>query len=177
VFSKYSPRIRWSVCIVLLCGTTLFYKFHQIEKTVKKTISNNSFPVFKNQDLENHVRAIKRITNKNHIDLVVFALNPSWDWTNLYTAYAFNPILYSDKSTINKPLVSVNITGDRRTWLYQDAQRCKQILTVGVPFIDTTMNNVPSKRISENFVHFQNTYSTTQQLFTTLNTNFGILNK
>ena len=177
VFSKFAPRIRWNVCIVLLCGASLFYKFHHIEQTVKKTISNSSFPVFKNQDVVNHVRAIQRISNKHHIDLIVFALNPSWDWTNLHTAYAFNPILYSDKSTINKPLVSVNITGDRRTWLYQDAQRCKQILTVGIPFSDTTMNNVPSKRISENFVHFQNTYTTTQQLFTTLNTNFGILKK
>jgi len=174
VFSKITPRIRWSVCIVSLCLITLFYKLHQLEQTVKKTISNTSFPVFNNQNLVNRVQAIKRITNNNHIDLTVFALSPSWDWTNLFTAYAFNPILYSDKSTINKPLISVNITGDRRTWLYQDAQQCKHILTVGVTLTDTTMNNVPFQRISENIVYIQNTFSTTQQLFTSLNTNFGI---
>jgi len=177
IFSKFSPRIRWSACILVLCGASLFYKFHQIEQTVKETISKTSFPVFKNQDLVNQVQVIKQITQKNNIDLVVFALNPTWDWTNLYTAYAFNPILYSDKSTINKQLVCVNLSGDRRTWLYYDAQRCKQILTVGISFTNIALKNVLSKRISENIVHFQNNYSSTQQLFIKLNTNFGILNR
>jgi hypothetical protein len=175
VFSNFIPRIRWSIFMVILCCMMLFTKYHTIEHTVHETISNTSFPVFKNQNLINQVNEIKKITQEKNIDLVVFALNPSWDWTNLYTAYAFNPLCYLDKPKVTKQLISVNITGDRRTWLYQDAYKCNQILTVGIPFTDSELKKITAKKISENIVHFENKYTTTKLFFTNLKTNFGII--
>lgn len=173
VFSNFTPRIRWSISVVILCCTMLFAKFHTIEHKVHETISNKSFPIFKNQDLINQVDTIKKITQEKNIDLVVFALNPSWEWTNLYTAYAFNPLSYLDKPKASKQLISVNITGDRRTWLYQDAQKSIQILTVGIPYTDTLNKKFTTEKISENIIHFENKYATTKLFFANLKTNFG----
>ncbi len=175
VFSNFTPRIRWSISVVILCCTMLFTKFHTIKHTVNETISNTSFPVCKNQNLINQVSEIKKITQEKNIDLIVFALNPSWDWTNLYTAYAFNPLSYLDKPKTSKQLITVNITGDRRTWLYQDAQKSKQILTVGIPYTDTLNNKFTAKKISENIIHFENKYANTKLFFANLKTNFGNL--
>jgi hypothetical protein len=175
-FSQYKVRLGIYISIPLLSIVCFWFKFSNIQTTVENTIHTTSFPVCSNKYLAHNVRSFEKVVQKHQVDLVVFAANPAWDWKNIYTAYAYSPLTFLNNNKTSSNVIAVNFTGDRRTWLYTEAQKCNRILVVGKKFSEQELKNLKTLRISENTLYIKNMFNSPQQLLKKLNTDFGILN-
>jgi hypothetical protein len=131
-----------------------------------------SFPITQNQKLLDRAKKLKTISAKLDVDLIVYKMAPSWDWSNLYDSYALHPLTFGDAGQEGRP-VSVNLNGDRRSWLYENSQLCKRILLVGFNVDENAMKPFEYAVVGDDYILINNNSLNTKTLFQRLNYQFG----
>lgn len=163
-FSTYS--------LLVICSISIFSKNISIQDTVNETIENTSFPVAKTQALIARTNKLKVLSSEHDIDLIVHKMSPSWSWDNLYDSYALYPLTHSDAHQ-NKEVISVNLSGDRRSWLYEKSEFCKRILLVGFSIDDAQLESFEYEIIGNDHILIKNNKLSTKSLFERLGFEFG----
>ncbi len=127
VFKSWKPKTISKYILLGICMLTLFIQNSDIQNSVNQTIEKTSFPIAKNRDLIERSNKLSEIRTKHKVDLMVHKMLPSWEWNNLFDSYAFHPLQHHQ----NKNTISVNYTGDRRSWLYEEVKSYNRILLIG----------------------------------------------
>lgn len=173
IFKDFVLRTYSFILLVGISTTSFFIKNTSIQTVVEETIENTSFPIAKNQDLLTRANYLKTLILAHDIDLLVHQMSPSWEWNNLYDSYALYPIVLYDMNQ-HKNTISVNIKGDRRTWLYKDAEFCERILLVGISLDKEFLKKIEYEIVSDDKILIINNKLKTKELFESLNIDFGI---
>ncbi|MBU1720471.1 MAG: hypothetical protein KKA07_15515 [Bacteroidetes bacterium] len=171
IFKKFVPKKILVYSLLVLCGITFLAKNLRIQIEVKNAINETAFPVAKNQDLITRAIKIEHLTEKYEIDLIVHANDAGWNY--VFDSYAFNPLTQS-KNRNNKNIISVNLNGDRRTWLYSNSIHCKQILFNGIDIDESLLEEFDHEFINSDQMIIKDNRLNTNELFARLNLNFGI---
>ncbi len=168
VFRKTVTKKYPAYILLVLCSISLGMKYIHIQKIVDKTVMETDFPIAKNQDLILQSKNLRTITTENNIDLIIHSNSTGWNY--IFDSYAFNPLNQGNKNT---ETISINLNGDRRSWLYQDSQNCKNILLNGVKVDNAVLNTINYERLNQNQIIIYNDTMTVGELFTYLNLKFG----
>jgi len=173
VFRDYDLR-KLSIYLLLgFCLLSVLIKNSQIRRKVNETVMGTSFPITQNQKLLDRAKKLKTICTRLDVDLIVYKMLPSWDWSNLYDSYALHPLTNGDAEQEGRP-VSVNLNGDRRTWLYENSKLCKRILLVGFNVDEDAMKPFEYAVVGDDYILINNNNSlNTKTLFQRLNYEFG----
>ena len=161
--------------IYVLVGFSLIaviFKNASIEKHVQQTVEKTVFPIVKNQELIDRNMQLKALVAKYEVDLMVHKLLPSWSWSNLYDSFAYYPLTNRDKD-LKKKANSVNLSGDRRTWLYDDAPPSKRILLLGFEIEEALLDDLDYEMIDNDYILIKNNSLPTRVLFEKLDLKFG----
>ena len=174
IFKKLHLKIFLSFILLGICIISLFIKNNPIQNTVNETIAKTSFPIAKNQDLLLRANKLKTLSLDYDIDLIVHKMYPSWCWDNLFDSYALYPLAFYGKDQ-NKEVISVNLNGDRRSWLYEKSEFSKQILLIGFTIDETQLEGIEYDVIDENHLLINNNNQTVKTLLKKLNFEYGNL--
>lgn len=146
VFHKIKYNALATYLLLLLAGINLVVKNVDIKQKVASTIMQTVFPVAKTRELLSHARELRAISADYQLDLIVHASAEGWKY--VFDSYAFHPLSLHERSK-HEHIISVNLSGDRRSWLYPSAKHSKQILLNGFeidqellqPFDHEVLNN------------------------------------
>lgn len=169
IFKKIKYKSIFIYCLLVLSIITFITKNYRIQNTVEKTVSGVSFPIAKNQDLINRANALKVLALKYELDLIVHVNNGGWNY--LFDSYAFNPL--TQYSQMGGEIISVNLSGDRRTWLYPNSLQSKQILLNGIIINDTLLDSFEYEKINQSHIVIKNNKLVVNELFSKLDLKFG----
>ncbi|NQU34674.1 MAG: hypothetical protein HQ521_15700 [Bacteroidetes bacterium] len=169
VFPKLPRKIVLVYFLLVICETVFITKISRIQKTIAESISESSFPVAKNQDLIARTIELRQLTKKFNLDLIVHENSASWDY--VFDSYVFNPLSQND--IYEKEMISVNLNGDRRTWLYSNSKYCKQILLNGVKIDNSILNEFDHEIINQNQIIIMNNSLSVFELFEKLGLKYG----
>lgn len=170
VFRNRTIQPIYSYALVLLCGVTLIAKNVNLTSKINTVVTQTTFPVAKNEILLGRAIHLKQQADKYNIDLIVHANSAGWNY--VFDAYGYNPLLQSTTSNRSKT-ISVNQTGDRRTWLYQAAQQSKNVLLNGYTLDTAALRGLDYKILNESQTVILNNHMAVEGLFAKLNLDFG----
>ncbi len=111
--------------LLILCCFSFAYKQHNIDQTVNKVIEGTSFPISEIKSLKERVKNLDAVIDDHQVDLVITNNTLGLNYTQ--DGYAFHG-LSEYKSKGDTKCIVVNQTGDRRTWLYDEAEDAKCVL-------------------------------------------------
>ena len=169
VFPKIPRKIVLVYFLFVICETVFITKIFRIQKTIAESISETSFPVAKIQDLIARTIELRQLAEKYNLDLIVHENSASWDY--VFDSYVFNPLSQNDK--YKKEIISVNLKGDRRTWLYSNSKYCKQILLNGVKIDNSLLDEFDHEIINQNQIIIMNNCLNVFELFEKLGLKYG----
>jgi hypothetical protein len=144
-----------------------------LKQVVERTISETVFPVAENRELIKRVNRLKEIAEQFKVEFIV---HHGTDWNYVFDSYTFNP-LTQNRNQNTKPILSVNISGDRRTWIYQDTTVNNQILLNGIEVELEQLKLVDYEILDEGLIIIKNNHLTNNELFDKLNLRYGNLRK
>lgn len=130
------------------------------------------FPVSTNAKLEKRAKHLAALAIQHNVDLIVHASTASFDYT--FDAYAFHPLNLNNQDKIGH-VVSVNVNGDRRSWLYDDALHSNRIILNGFSFEPDPLEGFSFEKLDENLFLLKNPGLPTKEFLAPLNLNFSLL--
>ena len=169
VFHKLQSRTILVFSLLVLCEITFITKTFRIQQVIEDSVSKTAFPIAKNQDLIARATELKQLAKIYNLDLIVHENSASWNY--VFDSYAFNPLSENEKA--NDEIISVNLNGDRRTWLYSNSKHCKQILLNGVKVNSLLLNKVDYEIINQNQIVIKNNSLNVFELFDKLGLKYG----
>jgi|GEM_PF-1399946 len=150
---KHLKIMAFSVYLLLLVSIISFAaKNRNIQQVVEHTISETVFPVAKNSELLKRSNELKQIAEQYDVDLIV---NNEVYWNYVFDSYTFNPLTHSGNHN-NKSIISVNLRGDRRTWIYRDTSIFNHILLNGVEIGKEHLNTLDYEILNNNLIFINN---------------------
>lgn len=164
---------RWlSPAIAVLAAVTILFQAINFKGVVNKTMKDVYFPVSTNAKLEKRAEHLAALAMQHNVDLIVHASTVSFDYT--FDAYAFHPLNLNNQDKIGH-VVSVNVNGDRRSWLYDDALHSNRIILNGFSFEPDQLEGFSFEKLDENLFLFENPGLPTKEFLAPLNLNFSLL--
>ncbi|MGB0368605.1 MAG: hypothetical protein ACPGD8_04320 [Flavobacteriales bacterium] len=170
VFRKKKQPTLVMYAVFVACLVSLVVKNIGIEEKAEKVFSKTDFPVIKTADLVSRTNLLKARVNEYNIDLIVHSTFAGWDY--VFDSYAYHPLAQSS-STNQEQVVSVNIDGDRRTWLFAQAENRKQILLNGVKIDSTLLSKVEHVVVGDDCIIIPNNNLAVSELLNNLGYKFG----
>jgi hypothetical protein len=171
VFGKTEQTVRKVYALAIVVILCVNYKFKTFEKAVEQTILNTSFPVSKNDEIQNRAVEFNHQANSYHIDLIIH--NTSNGWGYFFDAYSYHPILGHNKKQVNQTFSICGI-GDRRTWLYNESNRSTNILLNGYNIDTTLLKNLDYFILAENKILIKNNQMKVNELMLKLGLAYGL---
>lgn len=172
VLRNYKVKSYVSFILIAICSFSVFIKNMPIQKTIDKTVKETSFPIAKNQDLVSRAVNLKTIISENNVDLIVFGMSYGWNWNNLFDSYALYPLVIDRMHQTKKP-IAVNITGDRRSWQYENSESSNRILLIDTYIEEQLLKTLDYDTIGNSYILIKNNKTNTSELFEKLNCKFG----
>lgn len=170
---KNLPTGRIPVFVLLLMTLINFsVKNFDIQRKADETFSETTFPVEENSELLKRSEKLHQIAAKHNVSLIV---HHGTQWRYVFDSYTFNP-LRNVAGNNQKPISSVNISGDRRTWIYSDSALHPIILLNGLEIQKEYLENFDHEYISSNLILIRNKGLKNREIFTKLNLEYGNLN-
>jgi hypothetical protein len=169
--SKYHSLFIYPLLLLSVINFTV--KNLNLKQVVERTISETVFPVAENRELIKRVNRLKEIAEQFKVEFIV---HHGTDWNYVFDSYTFNP-LTQNRNQNTKPILSVNISGDRRTWIYQDTTVNNQILLNGIEVELEQLKLVDYEILNEGLIIIKNNHLTNNELFDKLNLRYGNLRK
>jgi len=164
---KFSPL---SILVLFLaCVSCFTLKNYNIKMAVEQIVSQTTFPVAANQKLLERANNLRQISAQYEVGMIV---NHATNWAYVFDGYAFYPLSKNDNKDAGKT-ISVNISGDRRTWLYDDSVVYRQILLNGIDAEEDKINTIDHKLLSDDLILIKNNQLSNRDLFKKLNLTFG----
>lgn len=170
VHSKFKNYLLYFLLGIVI--TSFYVKNLNTEEKISQIIENTSFPVAKNQDVLDRTKMILDICKDKQIELLVHKKSPGWDWKNEMDSYAIDAIIHS-RPDLNQALISVNVSGDRRSWLYDQSQSCEGILLIGFYEDGLNLDDFDYEILNEKYIWIKNHQTSPPILFKKLNIQFG----
>jgi hypothetical protein len=169
IFKKLELKTVFVYFLLIVAGITFIIKNSTINKTVDKVMKETEFPVSKNEELISRANKLNQLVLKHEIDLIVHSNMVVWNY--IFDSYAFNPLTHSNQN--DEIIISVNLNGDRRTWLYPNTTYCKQILLNGFKIDKSLLEGFDYEIINQNHIVIKNSNLNVYELFNKLNLKFG----
>jgi len=170
---KNLPAGRIPVFVLLLITLINFsVKNFDIQRKAVETFSETTFPVEENSELLKRSERLHEIATKHNVSLIV---HHGTQWRYVFDSYTFNP-LRNVAGKNQKPITSVNISGDRRTWIYSASAIHPNILLNGLEIQKEYLENFDHEYISSNLILIRNNGLKNREIFTKLNLEYGNLN-
>ncbi|MFT4525333.1 MAG: hypothetical protein ACI85F_001486 [Bacteroidia bacterium] len=161
---------QWAVIVLLfLSGIMTFTKRARTHAKVDQITSSTSFPIAANQDLFNRWDELKEIATEHKVDLIIHENENGWHY--VFDSYVFNPLVQHEH--LSKPVISVTVNGDRRTWLYAEAVESKTILLNGFSLKPELLSNLNHINLGKNRILIRLQNRNMDQLSKQLELNFG----
>lgn len=169
VFQKTTIKPTFPFIVVIIALLSFFGKSFYVKKKAETIASSTIFPVEKTEELEKRYAILNALCTKNEIQLIVN--HNHHDWRYGFDSYAFYPI-HSQKNPKN-PIQSINLSNDRRTWVYPPLDHSPKILLNGFNHLDSIPAEVDFSVLSHHHsvVHLQKL--TLPQFFEKWNIHFG----
>ena len=145
IFKEVNFKQVVSYLLIGLGLTLVVVKNIAIENSVKAVMEKTSFPVSTNQALIDGSNTLNALCEKYDIELIVHKRYPAYD------SFAFYALI-NNKRQDKKEVISVNYDGDRRSWLYEDAKDCQQILLIGLVIDEKLLKQFDYEIIGDNYV-------------------------
>lgn len=171
IFRKTKNLSRFTYPLLTLTVGFLIIKNLNLNGQITRILENNIFPVVKNQTLVSRADTLNKMVIQHDIDLIVHANMEGYEY--ILDSYAFNPITYPSRKG-KKWVSSVNLYGDRRTWLYSDTTPSSQILLSGFKIDKTLLSPFDYEALNKEHIVIKNNSLTTKELFAKLNLEFKI---
>jgi hypothetical protein len=169
---KNLPAGRIPVLVLLLITLINFsVKNFDIQRKAVETISETTFPVEENSELLKRSERLNQIAEEHQVSLIV---HHGTHWRYVFDSYTFNPLRYVAGKN-QKPITSVNISGDRRTWIYSDTAIHPNILLNGLEIQKEYLENFDHEYLSSHLILIKNNGLKNQEIFTKLNLEYGNL--
>ncbi|WP_070138579.1 hypothetical protein [Crocinitomix algicola] len=137
-----------------------------------ETMKTSIFPTANVEQLKSDSEKIKKWAVRLKADLIVFKMSPSWSWTNCLNAYAFDPLLKVNNDKLSDIKV-VNLNGDRRTWLYDEANKSRRVLMIGFNLDSETLRSYEYLSIEDEIIFIKNQDAPISTLFKEFDLQFG----
>lgn len=169
IFKNRENISRLSVPLLLLTLAFAIFKNINIEDRVNQILDGNIFPIPKNETLINRSNKLHEIVVQHNVDLMVHASMEGYEY--ILDTYAYNPIIYP-KTKERVP--SVNLYGDRRTWLYADTNPYSTILLNGFNIDSELLKIFDYTIIDKDCIVIKNNVLSIKKLFSKLNLEFKI---
>jgi hypothetical protein len=170
IFQRSSVKTMPVIVLIIVSAGAFITRNFNIQETVQKTISQTIFPVAKNQDLINRANELKCLSQKYDLDLIVHTTFDKFSY--VFDSYAYNPLTQNNFNKTEKT-ISVNLDGDRRTWLFNNSTHCKQILLNGIKVDTSLLKGLDYKIINSRQIVIKNNTLNVPDLFDRLNLKFG----
>ncbi|WP_417592697.1 hypothetical protein [Owenweeksia hongkongensis] len=171
VFKKSKNAYRLTLPLLALTVVFMILKNNHLDRKIAHILDGNIFPSVKNETLVTRALHLNKIALKNDIDLIVHANMNGYEY--ILDSYAFNPIVYHSRKD-EKKIISVNLYGDRRTWLYSSSLPSRQILLSGFKIDSNLLKPFDHEIISDEEIVIKNNNHSTQELFSRFNLEFKI---
>ncbi|NQY66648.1 MAG: hypothetical protein HRT72_02845 [Flavobacteriales bacterium] len=140
-----------------------------IQEDSEQVFLASSFPVERNKKLIESAARTRILINEYDLDLVVNTTFSTIKY--VFDSYAFNPLMYHDMEK-DSNVISVNLDGDRRTWLFGESENCTNILLNGIKVEPSLLNNFDHVVISDTQLIIRNNDLKVSELFRRINWEF-----
>jgi len=161
-----------SPAIALLTGVTFLFQAINFKEVVKETMEGIYFPVSTNVELQQRAEHLASLALQYDADLIVHASTVSYKYT--FDAYTFHPLNLNIQDQIHH-IVSVNVNGDRRSWLYDESLTYNNILLNGFDLEPAQLEGYNFQKLEQNLFLLKNPGVSTAEFLKPLNLNFSLL--
>lgn len=172
LFKDFKNKAWVSGSVAIMAGLTLLTQLINFQQISRQTFHNAFFPVAENAGLKERAKRLAFISIQNDVDLIIHASTLSFDYT--FDAYTFHPLNQNRQEEI-ADIVSVNINGDRRSWLYKETLNAKNILLNGFEFDPAELKGFHFKKLGDKLFLLENPGLPISKYLEPLNLKYSLL--